>query len=145
MQLLRDNLTVRSIGIIKSSIEFFFSFSYGRVMHPIQMKPIHPKNISNCFLISFLFVCVQHTYTQPVINQTDKHKTKTFFFFLLSNITINLRSFFLSLYFYSFVDVNFSFYFFFFCVCVGCNQFFSLAVCSFSFVYSCVVGIVCLM
>ncbi len=105
------------------------------------------------------FVCVQHTYTQPVINQIDKNKKNFSFFFLLEH-HYQLALFF-SLYFYSFVDVNFSFFSslslsFFLCVCVCVLvviSFFSLAVCSFSFstvrlfsfVYSCVVGIVCLM
>jgi len=130
-------------------------------MHPIQMKPIHQKNISNCFLFLSLFcLCTTHIHTTGHQPNWQKQK-KTFFFFFFSSTTLSTYALFLFIFlFVCRCQLFFLFRLylflpsFFLCVCVDCNQFFSLAVCSFSssstvclfsFVYSCVVGIVCLM
>jgi hypothetical protein len=98
-------------------------------MHPIQMKPIHQKNISNCFLFLSLFcLCTTHIHTTG--HQPNWQKQKNTFF---SNNTINLRSFSLFIFLFVCRCQHFRLYLFFFLsVCVGCNQFFSLAVYSFS-------------
>jgi len=124
-------------------------------MHLIQMKPIHQKNINKClvYILLFFFVCVQHTYTQPVINQIDENKSKLFFFFFsFQHYQLTLFFFFIFLFICQCQRFLFRRYlllhsFFSLCVSVGCNQFFSLAVCSFWFfcLFMCVVGIVCLM
>ena len=80
-----------------------------------------------------------HTHNRSATNLTKHKKNVCLFFKHYYQLILFLFS---SLYFYSFVNVNSTFsssfsLFVCVCVCVGCNHYFSLAVCSFSSFFKC--------
>jgi len=140
MQLLRDNLTVRKCRVLIDNEDYIFILiSYGRVIHPTHTKPMHQKNISNCLLFFFSFflsVYNTHTHNRSATKLTKiTKKNFSSFFFHLTSLSTYALFFFIFLFvcrcqlFFLLSSLSF---FFCVCVCVGCNHYFSLAVCSFS-------------
>ena len=142
----------------------FCDFSYGQVMHLTQMRLTQLKSINNCFtirLFSSFLVCVQHTRTTG--HQPNWQKTTRLLFLFSSFLVITLSTYALLFFIFLFV-----------CRCQVFSLSLSLSMCGcvlivitflisclfissslqlllllllrhIPFVYSCIVGIVCLM